>query len=180
MMTDLFMRPSLERISMKCLSPYLPKLFRSPAAAVVIACAVLLLLASAPVAFAAPITGTVMNLTTKKPSAGDTVALIRLQQGMQVAAHATTDAAGHYTLDLTDSDPMHLVRVTHDGANYFQPAPPGKQTVNVDVYDAAEKVEGVSTEADVQRIETDQNGLHVIENYFVKNASSPPRTQFGR
>jgi hypothetical protein len=131
------------------------------------------------VALAAPITGVVMNGTTNKPSAGDTVALIRLQQGMQVAAHTTTDASGHYTLEMTDTDPMHLVRVTHDGANYFQAVPPGKQTVNVDVYDAAEKVDGVSTEADVQRIETDRNELRVTENYFVKNASSPPRTQFG-
>jgi hypothetical protein len=130
-------------------------------------------------ALAAPITGVVMNGTTNKPSAGDTVALIRLQQGMQVAAHTTTDVSGHYTLEMTDTDPMHLVRVTHDGANYFQVAPAGKQTVNVDVYDAAEKVEGVSTEADVQRIETDRNELRVTENYFVKNVSSPPRTQFG-
>ncbi len=139
---------------------------------------VVFILASAP-AFAAPVSGVVTNMTTNKPAAGDTVALIRLQQGMQIAAHTTTDAGGRYTLDITDADPMHLVRVTHEGANYFQAAPPGKQTVNVDVYDAAEKVEGVTTEADVQRMESDQNGLRVTENYFVKNVSSPPRTQFG-
>lgn len=131
-------------------------------------------------AFAASIHGVVINLTTNKPSAGDTVALIQLQQGMQVAAHTTTDAQGRYTLDVNDTAPMHLVRVTHQGANYFQPAPPGTEKVDVNVYDAAEKVPGVTTEADVQRIETGQNGLRVIENYFVKNASSPPRTQFGR
>ncbi|MEO6966739.1 MAG: carboxypeptidase regulatory-like domain-containing protein, partial [Acidobacteriaceae bacterium] len=39
--------------------------------------------------------------------------------------------------------------------------------------------QGVSTEADVVRIEASPNGLSVIENYFVKNASSPPVTQFG-
>ncbi|MGC1782015.1 MAG: carboxypeptidase regulatory-like domain-containing protein [Acidobacteriaceae bacterium] len=142
-----------------------------------IAASVLLLAAA--VAFAAPITGVVTNLTTNKPSAGDKVALIQLQQGMQVAANTTTDSRGRYTLNVADSAPMHLVRVTHDGANYFQPAPPGTQTVNINVYNAAEKVAGISTEADVQRIETDQNGLRVIENYFVKNVSSPPRTQFG-
>jgi len=141
--------------------------------------AVVFLALSATAAFAIPLHGVVTNLTTNKPSAGDTVALIRLQQGMQVAAHATTDASGRYTLDVADTDPMHLVRVTHQGANYFQPAPPGKQIVNVDVYDAAEKVEGITTEADVQRIETDSNGLRITENYFVKNASSPPRTRFG-
>jgi hypothetical protein len=158
---------------MKSLPPFSIKLSRPFAAAIMS----LLLPVSA--AFAAPITGIVTNLTTNKPSAGDTVALIQLQQGMQVAAHTTTDSRGRYTLDVTDTAPMHLVRVTHDGANYFQPAPPGTQTVNINVYNAAEKVEGVSTEADVQRIETDQNGLRVIENYFVKNVSSPPRTQFG-
>lgn len=137
------------------------------------------LLPAGAAAIAAPITGVVTNLTTNKPSVGDTVALIQLQQGMQVAAHTTTDGRGRYTLEVTDTAPMHLVRVTHDGANYFQPAPPGTQTVNLNVYNAAEKVDGISTEADVQRIEADQNGLRVIENYFVKNVSSPPRTQFG-
>ena len=156
---------------MKPLSLCLPKLFPSTVPAIG-----LLLLSIVPAAFAAPITGVVMNLTSNKPSAGDTVALVRLQQGMQVAAHATTDARGHYALNVTDADPMHLVRVTHQGANYFHPAPPGTQTVNVDVYDAAEKIAGVSTEADVQRMETDQNGLHVIENYFVKNKILNPKS----
>ncbi len=162
--------------SMKSLLRNLPKFVRLSAA---VAGPFLFLLLMTPGALAAPISGVVMNRTTNKPSAGDTVALIQLQQGMQIAAHTTTDARGRYTLDITDTDPMHLVRVTHDKANYFQPAPPGTKTINVDVYDAAENVKGVTTEADVQRIETDPSGLHVIENYFVKNASSPPRTQFG-
>lgn len=164
---------------MKSVSSSQPKFFSLFAGFSARFLSLVLLCGSFSVAFGAPITGVVMNLTKKKPSAGDTVALIRLQQGMQVAAHTTTDAAGRYTLDVTDSDPMHLVRVTHDGANYFQSAPPGMQTVNLNVYTAAEKVPGVSTEADVQRIETDQSGLRITENYFVKNVSSPPRTQFG-
>ncbi len=170
---------TLERTSMKPLSFRLLKLRHSSIASVVTLLTALIFVANVSVAFAAPITGIVMNLTTKKPSAGDTVALIRLQQGMQVAAQTTSDARGHYTLDIADADPMHLVRVTHDKANYFQPAPPGTQTVNVDVYNSAEKVQGVSTEADVERIEASPNGLSVIENFFVKNVSSPPRTQFG-
>lgn len=139
----------------------------------------LFLLALTTPALAVPITGTVMNMTTGKPSVGDSVTLIRLQQGMQDAARTTTDAHGRYTLDITDADPMHLVRVTHDKANYFKPAPPGTQTVNVDVYNSAEKVQGVSTEAQVVRIESEGQQLRVTENFFVKNVSSPPRTQFG-
>jgi len=152
------------------------QLVRSPSRAVPLA---LFLLGLTTSAFAVPITGTVTNLTTKKPAVGDTVALIRLQQGMQEAAHTTTDASGHYTLNIADANQMHLVRVTHDKANYFQPVPPGTHNADVDVYDAAEKVSGVSTEAEVLRIEGDAQLLHITENFFVKNVSSPPRTQFG-
>ncbi|MES2221579.1 MAG: carboxypeptidase-like regulatory domain-containing protein [Acidobacteriota bacterium] len=140
-------------------------------------CAALLLIVGGSAGMAAPISGTVTNQTTKKPSAGDSVELMRL--GMDVAAKTTTDAQGHFSLEVTDNAPMHLLRVIHDKATYFRPAPTGTTTVNIDVYDAAERVEGVSTEADVARIEASPNGLSVIENFFVKNASSPPRTQFG-
>jgi hypothetical protein len=130
-------------------------------------------------AFADSITGVVTNKTTNKPAAGDDVVLIRLQQGMQEAARTKTDSKGHFTLDLPDNG-IHLVRVTHDKANYFRPAPPGTQSVEVDVYSAAAKVKGVSSEADVMRLQTDESGkaLHVVENFFVKNESSPPMTQF--
>jgi hypothetical protein len=125
------------------------------------------------------ITGVVTNKTTNKPAAGDDVVLIRLQQGMQEATRTKTDSHGRFTLDVPDQG-IHLVRVTHDKANYFRPAPPGTQSVEIDVYNAAAKVKGVSGEADVMRIQTDASGktLHVVENFFVKNESSPPLTQF--
>lgn len=139
--------------------------------------ALVLLLFTAPVAvFAASITGTVTNKTTNKPSAGDAVVLIAFGQGMQVAARTTTDARGHFTLNVPDKG-MHLVRVDHQKAAYFEPVQPGTSTVNVNVYDVAAKVKGVRTEADVYRIETDARGLRVIENFFVRNDSKPPRTQ---
>ena len=125
------------------------------------------------------ITGTVTNKTTNKAAAGDDVVLIRLAQGMQEAARTKTDSRGHYSIALPDPG-LHLVRVTHDKANYFQPAPPGTTTVNLDVYNAAAKVEGVVGEAEVMRLQTDETGktLRVVENFFVRNDSSPPMTQF--
>ncbi len=125
------------------------------------------------------ITGVVTNKTTNKPAAGDEVVLIRLAQGMQEAARTKTDGKGHFILDVPDNG-MHLVRVTHDKASYFRPAPPGTQSVEVDVYNAAAKVTGVSSEADVMRLQTDPSGksLDIIENFFVKNDSNPPLTQF--
>jgi hypothetical protein len=132
------------------------------------------------IAFADSISGSVTNKTNNKPAAGDEVVLIRLAQGMQESTHTKTDAKGNFTIDLPDAG-MHLIRVTHDKANYFRPAPPGTQSVDIDVYDAAAKVTGVSSEADVMRIQTDESGksLRVVENFFVKNDSNPPKTQFG-
>lgn len=132
-------------------------------------------------AFAAgPITGVVTNQTTGKPSAGDDVVLLRLSQGMQEAARTKTDAKGKFKLDVPE-DGMHLVQVTHDKANYFKAVQAGTQSIDVDVFNAAAKVAGVSEEADVMRIETDPGGtgLHVVEGFFLKNESSPPVTQFG-
>jgi hypothetical protein len=162
---------------MKLHRTFLLSFFRAKVVGLPILCAAMFLIAGGSAVMAAPISGTVTNQTTKKPSAGDSVELMRL--GMDVAAKTTTDAQGHFSLDATDGAPMHLLRVIHDKATYFRPAPAGTATVNVDVYDVAEKVEGVTTEADVARIEASPNGLSVIENFFVKNASSPPRTQFG-
>jgi hypothetical protein len=127
------------------------------------------------------ITGIVTNKTTNKPAGGDDVVLIRLAQGMQEASRTKTDAKGHFTLEIPNGDNgLHLVRVTHDKANYFRPAPPGTQSVEVDVFNAAAKVKGVSSEADVMHMETDASGkaLRVVENFFVKNESNPPLTQF--
>jgi len=131
------------------------------------------------VALAESITGTVTNRTTNKPAVGDDVVLIRLAQGMQETSRTKTDSRGRFTLAVPDPG-IHLVRVTHDKAAYFRPAPPGTESVEIDVFNAAAKVEGVTGEADVMRIQTDETGkaLRVVENFFVKNDSNPPRTQF--
>jgi 5-hydroxyisourate hydrolase-like protein (transthyretin family) len=132
-------------------------------------------------ALAESITGVVTNKTTNRPAAGDDVVLIRLAQGMDEVTRTKTDAKGRFTLEIPAGDnAMFNVRVTHDKANYYRPAPPGTQSVEVDVFNAAAKVVGVVTEANVLRIQTDESGktLRVVENFFVKNGSNPPMTQF--
>ena len=140
-----------------------------------------LLLAASAANAQSSIKGTVTNKTIGKPAAGDDVVLIRLAQGMQESTRSKTDAKGRFSLEVPDPGGVHLVRVTHDKANYFQPVQPGTDTIDVDVYTGAEKVEGITGEADVMRIQTDPPGtsLAVVENFFVKNDSAPPKTQFG-
>ena len=137
------------------------------------------MLAFAASASAATITGTVTNGTNHTPAAGDTVTLISLDQRMQEIAKTTTDAQGHFSIDAPDPG-MHLIRVDHQGAAYFQPAPPNTPNVNVQVYDVAATVPGVTTVANVMRVETDAQGLRVTQSFFIKNDSNPPRTQFSK
>jgi hypothetical protein len=134
----------------------------------------------ASVAIAESISGIVTNKSSNKPAAGDDVVLIRLTQGMQESARTKTDSHGHYTLDVPEQG-FHLLRVTHDKANYFKPIQPGMKTVDIDVYSSATQVKGVVGEADVMRLQTDESGktLRVIEVFFLRNNSSPPMTQFG-
>ena len=126
---------------------------------------------------AATISGTVTDETTHKVASGDDVVLIALSQRMQEVAHTRTDSNGRYSLQPPD-DAMHLIRVDHQKAAYFQPAPPGTTKIDVKVYDVAEKVPGVTTEANVFRAETNGQGLRVTQSYFIKNDSNPPMTQF--
>jgi hypothetical protein len=48
------------------------------------------------------------------------------------------------------------------------------------VFNAKANVKGVSTEANVMRMQTDESGksLQVVDHFFVKNESNPPLTQF--
>jgi hypothetical protein len=128
---------------------------------------------------ATPITGTVTNRTTDKPSVGDTVSLLKLVQGMQEVSSATTNARGGFSLDAPE-ETNYLVRVTHDKATYFSSVAAGTKKVDIDVYNASAHVVGVTTEAIVIRAQTDASGgtLNVVQNFFVKNDSKPAMTQF--
>ena len=126
---------------------------------------------------AATITGTVSDETTHKVASGDDVVLIALSQRMQEVARTKTDAQGRYSIQTPD-DAMHLIRVDHQKAAYFQPAPPGTTKIDVKVYDVAATVPGITTEANVFRAETNGQGLRVTQSFFIKNDSNPPKTQF--
>ncbi len=139
--------------------------------------AVLSFLFGGALAQAAQLTGTVTNKTTGKPASGDPVVLVEPMTGMTEVAHTTVDASGHYTLNRPTNAPA-LVKVTHQGAEFFADAPQSGAIPDIAVYDVATKVDGVFIEADVLELEVANGQLHVIERYFVHNTSMPPRTQW--
>jgi len=137
------------------------------------------LLLTAAAAQAAPVTGTVTNKTTGKPAVGDAVVLVNPMAGMSEVAQTTTDARGHYSLEKKGEGPA-LVRAMHQGAEYFIEAPKGGAPGDIAVYDVAQRVQGVSVEADVMEMETDNGLLRVTERFFVHNTSTPPMTQWSQ
>jgi Carboxypeptidase regulatory-like domain len=128
---------------------------------------------------AANVSGTVTDKTTGKPATGDPVVLLEPMAGMSEVGHATTDAQGRYSLTLPGASP-YLVRVTHQGAEYFIPAPQGGGTGDIPVYDVAAKVNGVSISERVAGVESENGQLRVVERYDIHNASTPPTTQWSK
>lgn len=131
-------------------------------------------------ALATPITGVVTDRTTGKPSAGDTIAVINTAQSMDEIAKATSDAQGRFSVDAPSGGQI-LLHVTHGGAEYFKSVAPGSNSANIDVYDSAKKIDGISGRYLVLRMETDAAGktLNVAESFIVDNDSAPPRTEYG-
>ncbi|HEY6305963.1 MAG TPA: hypothetical protein VI488_05820 [Candidatus Angelobacter sp.] len=124
------------------------------------------------------ITGAVHNQTRNQAAAGDTVILLRLDQGMQEEARATTDAAGAFAIKVQFPDKPHLIRIIHQGVNYDQRAS-AADTASVDVFDAATRVQGVTGSIEIIRTGTSGNLLHVSDMIELRNDSNPPMTQAG-
>jgi hypothetical protein len=131
----------------------------------------------ATLASAQTLTGTVKNATTGKPSAGDDVVLLKLGEGMEEAGHTKTDASGHFSFKLDDAQAPHLIRAIHQEVTYHRMAPPGTTSVELAVFDAAKKVDGIQVVADIMRVQADQGQLVIVREFGVQNSSKPPRTQ---
>jgi hypothetical protein len=136
-----------------------------------------LALALSAVVSAQNLTGTVTNGTTNKPAVGDDVILIKLAQGMEEAARTKTDSKGAFRLDLPDAGGPHLIRVIHQGVTYHHMAPPGTASADVQVFDVAKKVEGISATADLLYVQAKPDELGVTRIFAVNNASKPQLTQ---
>ncbi len=123
------------------------------------------------------LTGTVKNVTTGKPAAGDEIVLLKLGGGMDESGRTKADSKGNFTFKLDDTQSPHLVRAIHQGVTYHRMAPPGTTSVEVEVYDAGKSIDGIEVVADIMRMQVEQGQLKVTHEFAVQNSSKPPRTQ---
>ena len=132
-------------------------------------------------ALAQTVTGSVINATTGKPAVGAEVTLVEPLQGMAEIGTAKADAQGRFVIrPASAAQGPRLVRATKDGVNYFKMLPPGTDNADLQVYDAAAKVEAISTTVDVLRMQGSGGELQITELYAVQNSSNPPRTLNGQ
>ena len=126
-------------------------------------------------AFAGTVTGTVTNGTTGKPAAGVDIILIQLQGTMKPVAQTKTDAQGHYELSnpALGQGPM-LIRAVYRGVNYHEPATPGKDVVDMQVFEPTDKATAFAVTAHAIILQPDGNDLVVGEEFNVSNKTDPP------
>ena len=129
--------------------------------------------------FGATVHGTVKNGTTGKPAADVQVILIQLQGGMQPVLNSKTDAQGHFTFDYPSigTQPM-LVRAVYRGINFHQPLPPGRDQVQVDVFEPSRDPKTISVGTHFVIFQPNGATLEVGEEYAIKNDSQPAQAYF--
>jgi hypothetical protein len=84
---------------------------------------------------------------------------------------------GRFSVKLDDAQAPHLIRAIHEGVPYNRMAPPGTNSVAVEVYDVAKRVGGIAVVADIMRIQATRDQITVTRDFGVRNASNPPRAQ---
>ncbi|HWX53806.1 MAG TPA: hypothetical protein VN176_04365 [Verrucomicrobiae bacterium] len=123
------------------------------------------------------LTGVVVNGTTNKPAAGDTVILLKLSQGMQEEAKTKTNARGEFRFKLENTGGMRLVRVRHADVNYHEPVLPDSTSVRVTVFDSKSKVPEIKLLDQSEVYQASNDTVQVVELFRLNNTSSPPMTQ---
>jgi 5-hydroxyisourate hydrolase-like protein (transthyretin family) len=128
-------------------------------------------------AAAGTLTGAVTNGTNGKPGTQLDVTLISLAGGMQELTSTKTDADGRFVFNRPElgQGPM-LVRVTYQGVNYHQAAPPGRDTVEIKVYEAGAPASAAHVTSRTLIFQPSGGRLLVGEDFVIENATNPPTT----
>ena len=163
-----------------------PRRAKSPAALLVFrvaflracACAALLFVLAAS-ASAGTVTGVIHNGTDGSLAAGVDVILIQLQGGMQPVVNTKTDGKGAYKFDFPaiGQQPM-LIRAVYHGVMFHQPLPPGRDKVDVTVYEPSGDSKIVTVGSRVIVLQPNGSNLLVGEEYALQNQSQPPKAFF--
>jgi hypothetical protein len=125
-------------------------------------------------AHAGTLSGTVINRTTGKPEPNIVLDLLSPTQNMAELATATSDAQGHFsvTKDSIGTAPV-LIRATFHDVSFNTFSPPGRPTVEVEVYDLSKDPKSITVPSHVIIFEPQDSKLVGAEEYSIQNNSQP-------
>jgi len=128
---------------------------------------------------ASSIEGHVVNGTTNRPAAGQTVQLLNPgKEGMRQVAATRTDANGHFTFAGLPIQPgtFYLVQALYEGVSYHQPVRPSANAaaaVNLKIYDSTAVAPHLSISSARFLVRAKGNKVQVEELYGLRNTASP-------
>ena len=142
------------------------------------------LLAAGPqvlLAAGARIQGSVVNGTTVKPVANQTLQLLMPRGGMQQVATTKTDAGGRFVFPQSNIDPssFYLLQVTYQGVDYHAPIQfdsNGHAAANITVYDSTRALPQLHIRSARVVVNAKGDKVHVQEMFAIPNETNPPRT----
>ncbi len=128
---------------------------------------------------AGTLSGTVINRTTGKAEANVALDLLSPTQNMMELATTTSDAQGRFsvTKDSIGGAPI-LIRATFHDVSFNTFAPPGRPSVEVEIYDISKDPKSISVPSHVIIFEPQDNKLVGAEEYSIENATKPPAAFF--
>jgi hypothetical protein len=131
------------------------------------------------IAQAGTVHGTVRNGTTGQTAAGIELALLQPMSGMQEVAHAKSGAQGEFAFDNPGlgTQPM-LVQANYHGIHFNQMVPPGRSTVQVDIFEPTRDPKTINVPSHLVIFQPNGSMLIVGEEYQVENKSQPPQAYF--
>jgi hypothetical protein len=132
-----------------------------------------------PTAKAGTASGTVINRSTGKPVPNAELDLVAPTQGMKLLASIKSDAQGQFTAtnDAIGAGPV-LIRVTYQGVSYNTFLPPGRPTIEVEVFDVSKDPKTISAVNHVVIFQPRGDKLVGAEEYVVQNNSQPAVAYF--
>ncbi|HTQ95306.1 MAG TPA: hypothetical protein VMH89_00795, partial [Candidatus Acidoferrum sp.] len=135
----------------------------------------LFLTAFAAAAQAGTLSGTVINRSTGKPEPNVALTFLSPSTGMTELASAKSDAQGNFsvTKDSIGGVPV-LIRATFHDVSFNTFAPPGRPSVQVEVFDISKDPKTINVSSHVIIFEPQDSKLVGAEEYGVQNLSQPP------
>ena len=135
-------------------------------------------------AYAATITGQIVNGTTGEPVADATVKVVNPSSGMMVEEDTQTyDAAGHFTFEGLDKNaPIYLVRTQYLGVNYTELVRlEGKEEaqITLTVYETTTSWDDVEISVPQAVVFRSGDSLLVDKFFEIVNQTRPPRSVGG-